>query len=483
MVNTKAILILAGLAGASVLVGQLGLGRTPPGGEAAGGECADPNAGPDVIVGDLMGIMNWGSDLGITGYSIGTIACNVGTENLLWEPDGNSHPLIAQNMYRLKDGRFEQIGMSWLKHTFAALAENLCCTCNGDSGFVLGVGCSDPYFSNLNGDQNGFQSGFCPLSPVCGGLGPRSEVNVSTGFFLWPYRSAGVSGAAPFKRIQVKTSDLDPALNPGSRYFAEGQFVAADDVAAGNHHNNASYRWFIVAGFDKIKSGWDLFFTSFTHRRQPAIMAWKAIDPAVAIETVDDHNNGRFHLGYRVTDNGDGTWHYEYALTNLDSDRSARSFSIPVPEMVMVTGVGFHDVDYHSGEPYTNEDWIPEHAGGAVTWSTGAFADNPNHNALRWGTLYNFRFDADSPPVRVTATIGLFKQGTPPEVSVVALGPSNPLCPWDLNGNGAIDVPDLLALLAIWGTAPGGPPDFDGNGEVGIADLCSLLANWGSCPG
>lgn len=27
-----------------------------------------------------------------------------------------------------------------------------------------------------------------------------------------------------------------------------------------------------------------------------------------------------------------------------------------------------------------------------------AFAQNQNANAIRWGTLYNFRFDADQPP-------------------------------------------------------------------------------------
>ena len=35
---------------------------------------------------------------------------------------------------------------------------------------------------------------------------------------------------------------------------------------------------------------------------------------------------------------------------------------------------------------------------GAITWATTAYAVNSNANALRWGTLYNFRFDADAPP-------------------------------------------------------------------------------------
>jgi len=46
-----------------------------------------------------------------------------------------------------------------------------------------------------------------------------------------------------------------------------------------------------------------------------------------------------------------------------------------------------------------------------LTWSTETFADNPNANAIRWGTLYNFRFDADQSPRATTATIGFWSDG------------------------------------------------------------------------
>ena len=53
----------------------------------------------------------------------------------------------------------------------------------------------------------------------------------------------------------------------------------------------------------------------------------------------------------------------------------------------------------------------------------------------------------------------------------------------DLNGNGAVNILDLLLLLAAWGPCETPcPPDFDGDGNVGILDLLILLANWGSCP-
>ncbi len=55
-------------------------------------------------------------------------------------------------------------------------------------------------------------------------------------------------------------------------------------------------------------------------------------------------------------------------------------------------------------------------------------------------------------------------------------------CPWDLDGRGSVDVPDLLALLAAWDTNPCGPPDFNGDGAVNVPDLLTLLAAWGPCP-
>ena len=56
-------------------------------------------------------------------------------------------------------------------------------------------------------------------------------------------------------------------------------------------------------------------------------------------------------------------------------------------------------------------------------------------------------------------------------------------CPQDISGSdGAIDVVDLLALLASWGgNGPGAgiaPPDD----VVDVVDLLALLAAWGLCP-
>src|SRR5213082_3771181 len=84
--------------------------------------------GPDVIVGNLIDLVQLdnGAVNGKVGVSLGTDACNKGTENVEWIalPD-NRHPFIPQNLYRMSGGadnqeRFEQIGQSWGKHAFAA---------------------------------------------------------------------------------------------------------------------------------------------------------------------------------------------------------------------------------------------------------------------------------------------------------------------------------------------------------------------------
>jgi trimeric autotransporter adhesin len=59
--------------------------------------------------------------------------------------------------------------------------------------------------------------------------------------------------------------------------------------------------------------------------------------------------------------------------------------------------------------------------------------------------------------------------------------------PGDLNGDGVVDVFDLLILLGAWGMCPpaepGGngtcPADLDGSGAVDVFDLLILLGNWG----
>ncbi len=58
-----------------------------------------------------------------------------------------------------------------------------------------------------------------------------------------------------------------------------------------------------------------------------------------------------------------------------------------------------------------------------------------------------------------------------------------PPCPWDLNGDGVVNVLDLIELVMSFGPCEGCPADFDDDGFVNVLDLIALIMNFGPCPG
>ena len=439
------------------------------GGGGGGGGGGTGVVGPDVIVGAIPDISKYGAAVvggqTIMAYAIGTTSCNIGDELLDWfaQPD-NRHPFITQNIYRIKGGRIEQIGLGWGKHGFTALQGTLCGACTpSSSGTWLGIGCSDPYSSGLNGSQSG--------------LGTRTEINAATGVFPGNYNAGMPAAPATIgRRIQVNANDLNPALNSGATYVVEGQYIHSGDAARGNDNNNASYRTCTVGAL--TSGSYTIALTGATIQQQPAINAWRAADAAVTLVNADVPADGRFILGYKVTDNGNGTWHYEYAVQNLNSDRSGRSFSVPLPAGATATNIAFHDVFYHSGDAYDGTDWAASTSGGAVTWTGPVYANNVNGNALRFSTLYNFSFDSNAAPAAGSATLGLFKPGAEPSIAIATQVPSGAAAdPSDLNGDGSVNAADLAILLGNWGGI--GQGDVNTDGGVDAADLAIMLGSWG----
>jgi hypothetical protein len=242
-------------------------------------------------------------------------------------------------------------------------------------------------------------------------MGPRSEVNAATGVFPYPPSFPPGPYVIYDQRIKVATADVDSALNPGATYWAEAHYVASDDASADNAFNNASHRRVTVGG----SPNYTLTMTGSFLEGQPAIFAWAAQDASVELVEVDVPAAivQRFHVARKVTVLGGGFWHYEYAVHNLNSDRSARVFSVEFPTTTSFTNVGFKDIEHHSGEPYAVDDWSIFSFGGLLVWSTDTFATDPNANALRWATMFNFWFDANEPPAGILHKLELFKPGSP----------------------------------------------------------------------
>lgn len=450
----------AGVCAGVVLLGQLGALTSPAAIATTGGEQ------PDVLLGETRSVEHWGAVDGIHGYTIGSETCNIGTTNLLWGRNNDGTPTLGMNIYRLENGRIVQIGMSFAKHATRAIVGNGCgMECNGDGDDVLGVGCRDVYDAAFNGFQTR--------------LGPRSVVNAWTGE-LQEYEAA--VGDAIFRRIQVAEADIDMAAHPDALYFVEGVYVGKDDAGVfGNAGNNASYKRAVVG------AGFEISVRERMDAGVPAIFAWHdhgggvgIPDPEVEVNAVDVPGEGRYFVGSKVIDVGNGTWRYEYAVFNLSSDRSARGLTVRTGLGVDVTDIGFRDVDYHSGERYDNTDWVASVEPTRVTWSSRqSFDDNPDANALRWGVMYSFWFTANAPPADKTGWIEIFKPGIPDQVSFGIPAPDG--CGADLDGDDRVGFADLLRILTAWGPCDECPEDLDQSGRVDFTDLLRILAAWGPC--
>jgi len=390
--------------------------------------------GPDVIVGDVADVAQFDAAVGTqVGLAIGTDSCNNGDQPLDWFAlPSNDHPVVPQNLYRMggganNDERFEQIGQSWMKHTFLALEDFVCGNCNTSgcqTGSHLCPGCSDPYVSSLNGDQNS--------------IGSRAWINPFTGNFprgdsqTPPNDHSGHSHNGVSHRILVETSDLIPSQNPGATYFGEAAYISPFEYtwcvshpAQCNMFNNYSYRRFSV-------SGGPTFFNfspvSSTVRMRPAMQAWAATGATVQQVEPEPGNDGVFFVAYKVTGPNAGVWHYEYAIFNMNLDRAIRSFSVPFVFPLPLSNIEFHAPPQHPGwahdgtqgdAGYSSAPWTVNQAPDSITWNTETFAQNPNANAIHWGTMYNFRFDSMRPPIGDSATISFFKTGSPVTVPVL----------------------------------------------------------------
>jgi hypothetical protein len=408
----------------------------PPMQHAIGPAVPNLVPGPDVIVGDVEDVAQFDPAVGTqVGLAIGTDSCNNGDTPVDWFAlPQTDHPVVPQNLYRMSGGatndeRFEQIGQSWMKHTFLALEDFVCGTCN-TSGCVTGShlcpGCSDPYVSGLNGDQ--------------GSIGSRAWINPFTGNFPGGVDENGQPTAMDHNghshngvshRILVETNDLIPANNQGATYYGEAAYISPHEYTWCQAHpdqcnmfNNFSYRQFTVSGGP---TNFGFSPVGNTVRMQPAIEAWAATGATVVEVEPDPGNDGKFFVAYKLTHlNGSG-YHCEYAIFNMNLDRAIQSFSLGA---IDATNIGFHAPPQHPGwahdgtvgdAGYSNTPWDVT---GSVTWSTETFAQNPNANAVRWGTLYNFSFDTPHEfLITGAATIGFFKTGNPVTVDVMVPTP------------------------------------------------------------
>ncbi len=450
------------------------------------------------------------------GLSAATTSWNIGNAQLIWEQDPDwDHPFISTNLYQLKNGRFSQIGQMWVKHGFFALSNTQCGgSCAATNGTRLGIGCTDTYTSNLNATQSG--------------LGPRYEINPWTG--IWNDQGSILGTAATNaiqRRLQAKDADIDPALNAGTTYVLEAIYITKDDMnvmnswawrpaAVTSGASGANYTFLPNGSSAGTAVNVGMALDAWVGARQTIVAQQIPVVENIPFNPVETWSpDGRAIVASKVTDNGNGTWHYEYAVLNVDMDRQIQSFSIPLALGVVITGAGTSAVLHHeepfawsevlnptnpntgqggmrvNGKPIDNANWtMTETPGVEVVWATPTVTDPAPSNPIRWATMRNFWFDANSGPIDGTTTLGLFKPGivmsvagvTDVPLAVIVVPP--PHCAGDANGSGTVDFADITAVLSNWGASftpgSGGAGDANDDGAVDFADITSALSNWNS---
>ena len=300
-----------------------------------------------------------------------------------------SHPYLCLSYYREANGSFRQIGRSDLKHAWNTV--NSGCPC--PSGQVMFVGCEDFYGMNNNAKQYYFS--------------PRDELEAHTGdwtslgshFDGLPIDNERDHGFGEHDAFEHRLVVAEPDLQTvGATYYAEVWYLVPLDK---NIFNSMGYR---TATQELSDSNWAFSFTDDGVVNGPALNAW--VDPASpepnALNRIIDTSEGHLQLAVKTWANNDESTHYEYALLNLDYDRQVQSFSVPVATGVAVTNIGFNDLD-----TLATNNWIATIHPDRVQWDEV----NNGFNALDWGMLYNFRFDADAAPSTNVATLTSLEPG------------------------------------------------------------------------
>jgi hypothetical protein len=375
---------------------------------------------------------------GQSGLACSTTSCNHGTVPIDWfSPMNERHPVIVQNMFRIRNNRLEQIGAGYLKHGFFATntPNSQCGSGSGSGGSQLFPGLIDTYGVSNNSATNY--------------LGPRFEVNPYTGRWIAlnslfdtgveggtggdGIRSYNGTGLPPhFRKLVIRDQDLIVPTGETWQFWYESFYILSPHGPAmneleTNRDNNIGVR--------RVSAAWSSGSNRWQFSDQTALdnkaMIMKLPETGVLGSTcvanvVNERQEGDVYVAMNVVNEGGGIYRYEFMVYNYFSDRQIREVKIPIIEGLNVTNIGFRDIDQNA-----SNDWTGTYANGEITWSTQTFAQNPNANSLKYGVLYNFSFRANRAPVPNVATLGLFKN--PPVGSTLTALTGNTVAPPDGN--------------------------------------------------
>lgn len=308
---------------------------------------------------------------------------SVGTADVAWyrkftgdfAPYNNDqHPYLIWNLYREIDGRFEQIGVSGVKHAFFTVNTN----CGCDGGQVLFPTCRDKYSISNNHSPSH--------------IGPREGIEAftalweSTGSFF-DQNGDGVQDTTSSGLGQNRMVVPEALLNQNqANYYLSAWYLIRDDI---NIYNNMGHKQYDITpnGNAWLVSPLSNYTTGPASDRY---VTPNTIDlPAgTASQRLLQSGEGHVTVAVKVIDKGDGTYRYHYMIENHDYDPQIQAVTLPLASFSDLTEFVFVDVD-----EYAMNDWDATHINQQLTIQA------PVDNAIDWGTLYSFSFTTNAPPV------------------------------------------------------------------------------------
>lgn len=339
---------------------------------------------------------------------------NVGDADVAWygkfsgdfPPYNNAqHPFLFWAAYREIDGRFEQIGMSDIKHAFFTINTN--CTFDCGDNHILYKGCEDIYSVNNNDTGSA--------------LGPKAELTAFTGDWeedgsFFDQDGNGVqdntSNNSDENRLIIKGADISDDMDD---YYFSAWYLIKDDI---NIFNTMGYRSYDLSP-NQQQTAW-----SFSNA-SPLVQG-PASDAYVAPNTVANDlmsaskrhlepAEGHLTVAVKVIDLGGGMYRYNYMVENHDYDPRVNQIAIPLNDHLLATDYVWSDIDHD-----TNNDWSMSHQDNQLV-----FTQN-NDNTMDWGMLFSFSFTTEVPPETGSVTLTGHENGNNP-FSVDVVVPLNDL--------------------------------------------------------
>jgi hypothetical protein len=336
----------------------------------------------------------------------------------------DQHPFLIWDLYRFNaDGSFEQIGRSGVKHAFVSVNAGCLDSCDHMGGHALGRGCGDTYGSGNNDSPWDMapRTEIVPAKAIWGRCGSIFDPNCTGNYDV---QEGGNDSWT--QRLKTHESQIDPAANVGATYMMDSWYIARQDI---NIYNSMA----TVTGTPHYQSSMWSFSGQSNFRLGAAIDRW--VDPSNlppnSMNTELAVNEGHAKLAVKVTDLGDGTWRYNYAVMNLDFARAVTQGQGTGhgPDPRVVSNMGFDSLSIPAGgsigaTTFSNgtvdgaNAWTASNGDGAVTWTA------PTGGTLDWGTLYSYSIISSSGPVPGNATLHVAEAGTPATYDVATLVPA-----------------------------------------------------------